>query len=75
MKHRVFIYIIALAATLRAEAQTSIEEVLRSVEANNKELQATRQQVEAQTRERISINRAKRCASKSCCRPKRFASI
>ena len=51
MKHRVFIYIIALAATLRAEAQTSIEEVLRSVEANNKELQATRQQVEAQTLE------------------------
>lgn len=51
MKHRVFIYIIALAATLRVEAQTSIEEVLRSVEANNKELQATRQQVEAQTLE------------------------
>ena len=42
---------VRLAATLRAEAQSSIEEVLRSVEANNKELQATRQQVEAQTLE------------------------
>lgn len=51
MKHRLFIYIIALAATLQAEAQTSIEEVLRSIEANNKELQAARQQAEAQTLE------------------------
>lgn len=44
-----FILTIALVSSaMAAGAQTSIEEVLRSVEANNKELQANRQMVTAQ---------------------------
>lgn len=49
MQMKRFILTIALVSSaMAAEAQTSIEEVLRSVEANNKELQANRQMVTAQ---------------------------
>ncbi|MEY8488121.1 TolC family protein [uncultured Parabacteroides sp.] len=40
--------IVFVSSAIAAGAQTSIEEVLRSVEANNKELQANRQMVTAQ---------------------------
>lgn len=49
MQMKRFILTIALVSSaMAAGAQTSIEEVLRSVEANNKELQANRQMVTAQ---------------------------
>ncbi len=49
MQMKRFILTIALVSSAMASgAQTSIEEVLRSVEANNKELQANRQMVTAQ---------------------------
>lgn len=48
MQMKRFILTIALVSSaMAAGAQTSIEEVLRSVEANNKELQANRQMVTA----------------------------
>ena len=47
MKQYIIMASLALTA-LSANAQASIEEVLRSVEANNKELQANRQMVTAQ---------------------------
>ena len=45
---RFILTIALLSSALVAGAQTSIEEVLRSVETNNKELQANRQMVTAQ---------------------------
>ncbi len=45
---RFILTITLLSSALVAGAQTSIEEVLRSVEANNKDLQANRQMVTAQ---------------------------
>ena len=42
---RFILTIALLSSALVAGAQTSIEEVLRSVETNNKELQANRQMV------------------------------
>lgn len=49
MQMKRFILTIALVSSaMAAGAQTSIEEVLRSVEANNKELQVNRQMVTAQ---------------------------
>ena len=49
MQMKRFILTIALVSSaMAAGAQTSIEDVLRSVEANNKELQANRQMVTAQ---------------------------
>ena len=49
MQMKRFILTIALVSSaMAAGAQTSIKEVLRSVEANNKELQANRQMVTAQ---------------------------
>ena len=44
---RFILTIALLSSALVAGAQTSIEEVLRSVETNNKELQANRQMVTA----------------------------
>lgn len=46
---RFILTIALLSSALVAGAQTSIEEVLRSVETNNKELQANRQMVTAQS--------------------------
>ena len=95
-----------LSSALVAGAQTSIEEVLRSVETNNKELQANRQMVTAQKleakldknlpdptvtyshlygnnicngtsspsrRAKTTTDRAKKCASRFCCKPKKLA--
>ena len=45
---RFILTIALLSSALVAGARTSIEEVLRSVETNNKELQANRQMVTAQ---------------------------
>ena len=45
---RFILTIALLSSALVVGAQTSIEEVLRSVETNNKELQANRQMVTAQ---------------------------
>ena len=52
---RFILTIALLSSALVAGAQTSIEEVLRSVETNNKELQANRQMVTAQKLSLIHI--------------------